>query len=136
MKATGHYNEVKDIDPWLVLNEHTREHIDHWVSKFPPERKRSALIQGLFAAQEQITAENADEKLTGIADSSGVKGTDMAACAAKPETQARVEASVTLGKALQVNSTPTLFVNGRPVGVNGNNYDALKKLVDFAATDK
>ncbi len=93
-------------------------------------------VDSVFAAQEQITADNADEKLTGIADSSGVKGTDIAACAAKPDTQARVEASVNLGKALGVNSTPTLFVNGRPVGVNGNNYDALKQLVDFAATDK
>ena len=53
MKATGHYNEVKDVDPLVELHTHTREHIDHWVSKFPPERKRSALIQGLFAAQEQ-----------------------------------------------------------------------------------
>jgi len=93
-------------------------------------------VDNVFAAQEQITADNADEKLTGIADSSGVKGTDIAACAAKPDTQARVEASVNLGKALGVNSTPTLFVNGRPVGVNGNNYEALKQLVDFAATDK
>jgi len=93
-------------------------------------------VDGVFAVQEQITADNADEKLTGIADSSGAKGTDIAACAVKPETQARVEASVSLGKALGVNSTPTLFVNGRPVGVNGNNYDALKQLVDFAATDK
>ena len=41
-----------------------------------------------------------------------------------------------LGKALGVNSTPTLFVNGRPVGVGNNNYDALKQLVEFAATDK
>ena len=93
-------------------------------------------VDSVFAAQQQITADNADEKLTGIADSSGAKGTDIAACAAKSETQARVEASVTLGKALAVNSTPTLFVNGRPVGVNGNNYDALKQLVDFAASDK
>jgi protein-disulfide isomerase len=93
-------------------------------------------VDSVFAAQEQITADNADEKLTGIADSAGVKGSDIAACAAKPETQARVEASVNLGKALQVNSTPTLFVNGRLVGVNGNNYDALKQLVDFAAVDK
>ena len=30
------------------------------------------------------------------------------------DTQARIEASVNLGKALGVNSTPTLFVNGRP----------------------
>jgi protein-disulfide isomerase len=93
-------------------------------------------VDGVFAAQEQITADNADEKLTGIADSSGVKGADIAACASKPETQARIEASVNLGKSLQVNSTPTLFVNGRAVGVGANNYDALKQLVDFAATDK
>jgi protein-disulfide isomerase len=93
-------------------------------------------VDSVFAAQEQITADNADEKLTGIADSSGAKGTDIATCAAKPETQARVEASVNLGKALGVNSTPTLFVNGRPVGVNGNNYQALKQLADFAASDK
>ncbi len=93
-------------------------------------------VDGVFAAQEQITADNADDKLKGIADASGVNGADIAACAAKPETQSRVEASVQLGKDLGVNSTPTLFVNGRPVGVASNNYDALKQLVDFAATDK
>ena len=93
-------------------------------------------VDSVFAGQEQITADNADDKLKGIADSSGVNGADIAACAAKPETQARVEASVQLGKDLGVNSTPTLFVNGRPVGVASNNYDALKQLVDFAATDK
>lgn len=93
-------------------------------------------VDGVFAAQEQITAENVDEKLTGIADAAGAKGAEMAACAAKPATQARVDASINLGKSVDVNSTPTLFVNGRPVGVNGNNYDALKQLVDFAAQDK
>lgn len=93
-------------------------------------------IDGVFAAQDQITAENADEKLAGIADQAGVKGSEIAACAAQPETQARVQASEELGKSLDVNSTPTLFVNGRPVGVSGNDYDALKKLVDFSATNK
>lgn len=93
-------------------------------------------VDGVFAVQDQITAENADEKLTGIADQAGVKGSEIAACAAQPETQARVQASEELGKSLDVNSTPTLFVNGRPVGVSGNDYDALKKLVDFSATNK
>lgn len=93
-------------------------------------------VDGVFAAQEQITADNADDKLKGIADTSGVNGADIAACAAKPDTQARVEASVQLGKELGVNSTPTIFVNGRPVGVASNNYDALKQLLDFAATEK
>ena len=36
-----------------LLNEGTKETIDRWVAKFPPEHKRSALIQALLAAQEQ-----------------------------------------------------------------------------------
>jgi protein-disulfide isomerase len=93
-------------------------------------------ISSVYAAQSDITAENADQKLTELADSSGVNGKDVAACAAKPETQSRVEASANLGKSVDVNATPTLFINGRPVGVNGNNYDVLKQIVDFAANDK
>lgn len=93
-------------------------------------------IASVYAAQSDITAENADQKLTELTDSSGVNGKDIAACAAKPETQSRVEASVSLGKSVDVNATPTLFINGRPVGVNGNNYEVLKQIVDFAANDK
>lgn len=36
-----------------MLTEETRNTIDHWVAKFPPDKKRSALIQSLIAAQEQ-----------------------------------------------------------------------------------
>jgi protein-disulfide isomerase len=93
-------------------------------------------VDSVFAAQNEITADNADQKLTDLADKSGVKGADMATCAAQPDTQSRVEASVALGKSVDVNSTPTLFVNGRPVGVGANNYDALKQVVDFAAKEK
>src|SRR3984957_12688630 len=90
-------------------------------------------IQSVFAAQGEITAANADEKLTGLADAAGVKGSDIAACAAKPETTSRVEKSVALGKAVDVNSTPTLFVNGRKLPAVP--YDVLQKLVDFAAKE-
>jgi NADH-quinone oxidoreductase subunit E len=67
MRATGTYEEVKDVDPMVELNAHTREHIDHWVAKFPPERKRSALIQGLIAAQEQNGGFLTDELTTAVA---------------------------------------------------------------------
>ncbi len=90
-------------------------------------------VSSVYEGQADITAENADQKLTGLASKAGVKGPDIALCAATPEAQSRVEASVNLGKSLDVNSTPTLFVNGRPVGVSGNNYEVLKQLVDFAA---
>ena len=93
-------------------------------------------IASVYSAQADITAENADQKLTELADSSGVTGKDVAVCAVKPETQSRVQASINLGKSVDVNATPTLFINGRPVGVNGNNYEVLKQIVDFAANDK
>jgi NADH-quinone oxidoreductase subunit E len=35
------------------LSAHVREEIDKWVAKFPPERKRSAVIAALHAAQHE-----------------------------------------------------------------------------------
>ena len=87
-----------------------------------------------YETQGDITAENADEKLTALADASGVKGADIATCAKSPATKARVEASIALGKSAGVNSTPTLFINGRSIGsVSQVPADTLKALVDFAA---
>ena len=36
-----------------MLNDKTKKSIDHWVSKFPEDKKRSALIQSLMAVQDQ-----------------------------------------------------------------------------------
>lgn len=93
-------------------------------------------IDSVYEAQADITAENADQKLTELADKAGVKGADVAACSSQSEAQAHVEASVKLGQSLDVNSTPTLFINGRPIGVGGNNYDLLKMIVDYSAKQK
>jgi len=35
------------------LSQHVRDEIDHWVAKFPPERKRSAVISALHAVQHE-----------------------------------------------------------------------------------
>jgi protein-disulfide isomerase len=87
-----------------------------------------------YETQTDITAENADEKLTAIADGLGLKGADIAACAAKPETKAHVDASIALGKSVEVTGTPTLFVNGRKIGtVDAHLLDVYKSLVEFAA---
>jgi protein-disulfide isomerase len=90
-------------------------------------------IRGAFESQTDITPDNADAKLTSLADQAGVKGTDIAACAAKPETAGRVQRSVDLGRSVEVNGTPTLFINGRKISnVGGVPYDLLKSLVEFA----
>jgi len=91
-------------------------------------------IAKTYETQGDITAENADEKLTALADAAGVKGADMAACASTPVAKAHVDASIALGKAVNVTGTPTLFINGRSIGnVSGAPLDTLKSLVDFAA---
>ena len=40
-------------DAGELLSEHTRQEIDHWVAKFPADRRRSAVIAALRAAQHQ-----------------------------------------------------------------------------------
>ena len=92
-------------------------------------------IQKTFDEQANISEANADEKLKAIATASGANGDEIAACAAKPDTRARVEASVALGKSVGVNSTPTLFINGRSIP-GGAPVDVLKKIVDFQASQK
>jgi len=67
MKATGNFAAVKDVDPQVALTELTRAHIDHWLAKFPPDRKRSAVIQGLFVAQEQNGGWLTDELIAAVA---------------------------------------------------------------------
>jgi protein-disulfide isomerase len=93
-------------------------------------------IAKTYDTQADITAENADEKLTALADGAGVKGVDIAACAAKSATKARVDSSLALGKTVNVTGTPTLFINGRSIG-NVSNVPAatMKELVDFAAKE-
>jgi NADH-quinone oxidoreductase subunit E len=37
----------------VELSAHVREEIDHWVAKFPPDRKRSAVLSALHAVQHE-----------------------------------------------------------------------------------
>jgi protein-disulfide isomerase len=91
-------------------------------------------IQKTFEEQANITESNADEKLKAIATASGANADEIATCATKPDTKARIEASIALGKAVGVTGTPTLFINGR--NASGATVDVQKKIVDFQASQK
>jgi len=93
-------------------------------------------IAKTYETQSNITAENADEKLTALADDAGVKGADIAACASTPVAKAHVDASIALGKSVNVTGTPTIFINGRPIGNVANAPpETLKGIVAFAAKE-
>jgi len=94
-------------------------------------------IAKTYETQVDINASNADEKLTALADEVGLKGADIAVCSSTPIAQAHVDASVALGKSVNVTGTPTLFINGRVIGsVSSVPLDTLKGLVEFAAKQK
>ena len=49
---------------------------------------------------------------------------------------AAVEASRKAGEALNIDSTPTLFINGRKIeNVNGTPYEVMKQMVTFEAQE-
>jgi protein-disulfide isomerase len=92
-------------------------------------------IQKTFDEQANITEANIDEKLKAIATASGANGDEIAACAVKPDTKTRIEASLALGKSVGVNGTPALFINGRNVP-GGAPIELMKKIVDFQASQE
>ena len=51
-----------------LLSAHTREEIDHWVARFPPEHKRSAVLQALYAAQHQNQGYLTTELMDAVAE--------------------------------------------------------------------
>lgn len=92
-------------------------------------------IQKTFDEQTSITEANIDEKLKASATASGANADEVAACAVKPETKARIEASIALGRSVGVLGTPTLFINGRNVPA-GAALDLLKKITDFEVSQE
>jgi protein-disulfide isomerase len=73
------------------------------------------MYDSIYDNQEIISAENAWVKMGDYAGQAGLNGDTFKACMASPEAIAAVDASRANGQELQVNSTPTIFVNGRRV---------------------
>jgi protein-disulfide isomerase len=67
----------------------------------------------IYDNQEIISAENAWAKMTDYAAQAGLDANSFKSCMASPEAAAAVNASHANGQKLEVNSTPTVFVNGR-----------------------
>jgi protein-disulfide isomerase len=67
----------------------------------------------IYDNQELISAENAWMKMAEFASQSGLNADIFRSCLAGPEASAEVDASRVNGQKLEVNSTPTIFVNGR-----------------------
>ena len=69
----------------------------------------------LYDNQDLISASNAWDKAVDYAGKAGLKTDAFRSCMTSPEATAAVDASIANGKLMDVNSTPTLFVNGRRI---------------------
>lgn len=89
-------------------------------------------VDSIFENQGSIALATADDKLKEYATTAGLDPAKLSACAADPGTEARVNKSLQLGQSLDVNQTPTVFINGRRVfGIGDIPYEQLKLLVQF-----
>jgi len=71
------------------------------------------VYDAIYDQQEVISAENAWSKMADFAAASGLNPDAFKVCMASAEAAAAVDASRANGQQLEVNSTPTVFVNGR-----------------------
>jgi protein-disulfide isomerase len=69
----------------------------------------------IYDNQEVISAANAWTKMADYAARSGLNAETFKSCMASPEPGDAVNASRTNGQQVDVNSTPTVFVNGRRI---------------------
>jgi protein-disulfide isomerase len=83
----------------------------------------------IFEHQDTITAEDAWTTLLDYATQAGLNADDFRACMASPEAKKAVEADLDEGMTLKISSTPTIYVNGRPLV--GGPAETLAQYIDY-----
>lgn len=83
----------------------------------------------IFDNQDMLTPENVWDKLVEFATGAGLNADAFKACLASPEAAKAVDASHAEGVALGVDSTPTVYINGRPLV--GGDENALVQYINF-----
>jgi len=87
------------------------------------------LHDAIFDDQDLISPENVWDKLVSFATEAGLNVSTFKSCLASPEAQKAVEAARDEGVALGVSSTPTEYINGRPLV--GGDAATLEQYINF-----
>jgi len=106
------------------------------VAKLKPENDNAAFqtyAREVFANQADLTAEKMKATLDAAVVKAGLDAEHVAACTKSQEMKDAVAASKALGEAAGVQSTPTLFVNGRPIPLTSMPYNTLKDVINYQA---
>jgi len=86
----------------------------------------------IFDNQDAITPENAWNKMLAFATQAGVQPDAFRACMVSPEAKQAVEANMAEAQALKVGSTPSIYINGRPL--IGGPPEVLEQYITYELT--
>ena len=85
----------------------------------------------VFDGQDGLaTPDGATLTLNSAVTKAGLDPSKVEPCVKDPATVKKVQDSVELARQLNINETPTLDINGRPVPANAP-YDVLKKIIEY-----
>lgn len=85
--------------------------------------------EAIFANQDIISADNAWDELEELVLQVGISREAFRACVAAPETRQAIDANIADARALKITSTPTVYVNGRPLV--GGGKDPLEQFINY-----
>ncbi|HUI80567.1 MAG TPA: DsbA family protein [Bryobacteraceae bacterium] len=85
----------------------------------------------VFQNQMEITPENLKEKVLGWAQGEqGIDSLQLTSCLDNRATEGEVDKDIADGRALNVDSTPTLFINGRRLNTAAE-WPTLQAIIDY-----
>ena len=84
----------------------------------------------IFEHQGEITVENLSAKVLEFAKGKEVDTLQLGRCMESKATEAEVNKGIALGKSVNIDSTPTLFINGRR-RVGSQDWPTLRAIIDY-----
>jgi protein-disulfide isomerase len=93
-------------------------------------------VDAVFNNQQELTPDSSDAALGDAATKVGLNAAKVGACSYTEAAKSAVDASIKLGKDLNINETPMLFIDGRQLQIgevaNGQlPYDTLKQIIAY-----
>lgn len=85
----------------------------------------------IYKVQSEITLENLNQRTLAWAGENGVNGVELGRCIESKATEAEVLANLNEGRALGVDATPTLVINGRKLPGGVLEWPVLQSLIQL-----
>jgi protein-disulfide isomerase len=84
----------------------------------------------IFSHQEEVTPDNLKSKLLDVMKGKAVSAEQLSTCMDTKATEAEVDKTKQIGRDLNVDQTPTIFINGRRM-VGASSWPDLQRVIDY-----